>query len=266
MDGKDVDIRSFGFKGETLRALVDKEGEPWFVAKDVCGILGTRTDAIRAILEADEVSEVNPNTIGVARNGGHDWLIVSEAGLYGLILKSRKPEARAFKRWVTHEVLPSIRRHGVYATEPTIDRIISDPDFGIRLLTQLKHERERVRELEPKARAFDDFTGVDGALLIRDAAKVLTNAGTPVGERELRAWMAGNKWIYRQDGHWTADGGHVRAGHLKLVEAKRNGVRKDGTPFAFPPTVRVTRRGLALLHRRLGEITLDKAIEADARA
>ena len=230
MDGKDVDIRSFGFKGETLRALVDKEGEPWFVAKDVCGILGTRTDAIRAILDADEVSEVNPNTIGVARNGGHDWLIVSEAGLYGLILKSRKPEARAFKRWVTHEVLPSIRKHGMYATEPTIDRIISDPDFGIRLLTQLKHERERVRELEPKARAFDDFTGVDGALLIRDAAKVLTNAGTPVGERELRAWMAGNKWIYGrrracQGGASEAGGGeaqrHAQGRHAVRVPADR---------------------------------------------
>lgn len=95
-----------------LRALL-VGGEPWFVAKDICDALGIRTDTVRKILDTDEVSDIDPNTIGVK---GHNPLIISEAGLYSLILKSRKPGAKAFKRWVTHEVLPAIRKHDGYMT------------------------------------------------------------------------------------------------------------------------------------------------------
>lgn len=111
------------------------------------------------------------------------------------MLGSRNPEAREFQRWITHEVLPSIRKHVIYATETTIDQILADPDFGIRLLTDLKEERAKrieaenqVKELEPKAKALDDFTNVPDALLVREAAKLLSNAGTPIGEKELREW------------------------------------------------------------------------------
>lgn len=120
----------------------------------------------------------------------------------------------------------------------------------------------QIKELEPKAQALDDFTNIEGSKLIRDAAKILTNAGTPIGEKKLREWMTAHKWIYSEGGHWCASSEHVKAGHLKLVESKSYGEHKDGTKFAFNPTVRVTRKGLALLHKRLGEITLDRALEA----
>ena len=111
MDDTSIQVFSSQQFGE-LRALKGSDGEPWFVAKDVCDVLEIRTDTIRRILDDDEVDETNPNTIGVA--GGRNPLIVSEAGLYNLVLRSRKPEAREFKRWVTHEILPSIRRSGGY--------------------------------------------------------------------------------------------------------------------------------------------------------
>lgn len=264
------DIQQFDFKGNQLRTLTDKHGDPWFVAKDVCDILEIRTNSLRAILEPDEISELsNDNSIDIAQNGGKSPLIISEAGLYGLALKSRKPEAKEFQRWVTHEVLPTIRKHGAYATEATIDRILANPDFGIKLLTDLKEERAKrteaenqVRELEPKAKALDDFTDVPDALLVREAAKLLSNAGTPIGEKELREWLSQHGWVYRHAGTWWAASERVKAGHLVMVESRSHGQHKDGSIFAFAPTVKITRKGLALLHRRLGERTLEAALDA----
>lgn len=124
---------------------VQKDGEPWFVAADVCRALDVRNnrDALSR-LDNDEKGVVLTDTLG----GNQEMSIVNESGLYSLVLGSRKPEAKSFKRWITHEVIPSIRRHGAYATDSTIDRIIDDPDFGIRLLGQLKQEREARRALE----------------------------------------------------------------------------------------------------------------------
>lgn len=264
-----TEIQAFNFNASTLRVLTDENGEPWFVAKDICDILEIRTNNLRTILDADEISELsNDYSIDIAQNGGRLPLIISEAGLYGLVLKSRKPEAKEFKRWVTHEVLPTIRKHGIYATETTIDQILTDPDFGIRLLTDLKEERAKrieaenhVKELEPKAKALDDFTNVPDTLLVRDAAKLLSNAGTPIGEKQLREWLNQHDWIYRHAGTWWAASEHVKAGHLAMVESRTHGRHKDGSTFAFPPTVKITRKGLALLHTRLGETNLANVIE-----
>ena len=123
--------------------VVMREGEPWFVAKNVCECLelGNVTEALRG-LDDDEKVQLETNIIN-PEVGGRGTLLISEAGLYSLILRSRKPEAKAFKRWVTHEVIPSIRKHGLYATEEVVDRILDDPDFGITLLQRYKFEREQ---------------------------------------------------------------------------------------------------------------------------
>lgn len=118
------EIQKFDFKGAPLRTLADKAGEPWFVAKDVCDILGTDTRDLHKILESDEITNVD--SIHIAQNGGKAPLIISEPGLYRLVMKSRKPEAKEFQRWVTHEVLPSIRKTGGYI--PTTD---ADDDMTI---------------------------------------------------------------------------------------------------------------------------------------
>lgn len=257
-------IQRFDFKGAALRTLTDENGEPWFVAKDVCDILGTDTRDLHKILESDEITNVD--SIHIAQNGGKAPLIISEPGLYRLVMKSRKPEAKEFQRWVTHEVLPSIRKHGAYMTQQTLDKALTSPDFLIQLATKLKEEQEKVRELEPKAQALDDFTNVEDRLLVRDAAKVLSNAGTPIKEKQLREWMADHNWIFKSGGSWRATAEHCAAGHLVMVMSQKHGVKDDGTEFAFPPTVRITRKGLALLHKRLGEIALDKALDAEVAA
>lgn len=110
------------------------------MAKDVCDILemGNPRSSL-ALLDEDEKGVHSMDTPG----GKQEMTIISEPGLYSLILRSRKPEAKAFKRWVTHEVIPSIRKHGLYATEEVVDRILDDPDFGITLLQRYKFEREQ---------------------------------------------------------------------------------------------------------------------------
>lgn len=261
-----TEIQPFNFNSATLRVLTDENREPWFIAKDACNILGIDTNHLREALDDDEITNLRNSEVW--NQPGRAPLIISEPGLYTLIMRSRKPEAHEFKRWVTHEVLPTIRKHGVYATETTIDKILADPDFGIRLLTDLKEERAKrieaenqIKELAPKAKALDDFTNVPDALLVREAAKLLSNAGTPIGEKELRGWLSRHGWTYRHTGTWWAASDRVKAGHLAMVESRSHGQHKDGSIFAFAPTVKITRKGLALLHRRLGETLLNETFK-----
>ena len=271
-----TEIQPFEFENNQVRALADGD-EVMFVASDIAKVLGygSAKDMARN-LDADEKGTHQVPTLG----GTQNMTVLTGSGLYHAILNReiayvKEPEAQAFvkrfQRWVTHEVLPSIRKHGIYATEATIDQILADPDFGIRLLTDLKKERAKrieaenqIKELEPKAKALDDFTNVPDALLVRDAAKLLSNAGTPIGEKELREWLSQHGWTYRHAGTWYAVSGRVKTGHLVLVESRSHGHHKDGSIFAFAPTVKITRKGLALLHTRLGETRLNETLETTA--
>lgn len=135
-----TDMKLFSYNGADVRTVI-RDNEPWFIAADACRILDINnpSDALSR-LDADE------RTL-VSIEGASNRLpvnAVSESGLYTLILGSRKPEAKAFKRWVTNEVIPSIRRYGMYA----VDELLNDPDLAIAMLTQLKEEREKRRALE----------------------------------------------------------------------------------------------------------------------
>lgn len=254
-----TEIQLFNFNSATMRVLTDKNGEPWFIAKDVCDILGLENSR-KATAELDP-DEKNTVTISDGIPGNPNKTIISEPGLYTLIMRSRKPEAHEFKRWVTHEVLPTIREHGAYVTQQALDKALTNPDFLIQLATRLKEEQEKVKALEPKAQALDDFTNVEDKLLIRDAAKILSNAGTPISEKQLREWMKNHDWIYKANCSWHATAKHCTAGHLAMVLSQDHVTKADGTKFAYPPTVRITRKGLALLHKRLGETLLNKTLE-----
>lgn len=254
-----TEIQTFNFHSAPVRTLTDEHDETWFVAKDVCDVLNY-TNASKAISDhVDPEDKLNNESLSsLGQRGG--WLI-NESGLYSLALSSKLPTAKEFKRWITHEVLPSIRKHGAYMTQQTLDKALTSPDFLIQLATRLKEEQEKVKALEPKAKALDAFTDVKDRLLVRDAAKILSNAGTVISEKQLREWMAANDWIYKHDGSWHATAKHCTAGHLVMVMSTKHGTKADGTKFAFPPTVRITRKGLTLLHTRLSETLLTKALE-----
>ena len=260
------EIQRFEFKGESLRALTNMAGEPWFVAKDACDILGIDTNHLREALDDDEITNLRNSEVW--NQPGRAPLIISEPGLYKLIMRSRKPEAKEFQRWVTHEVLPSIRKHGAYMTQQTLDKALTSPDFLIQLATKLKEEQEKVKELEPKAKALDDFTNIPDALLVRDAAKLLSNdSNIQIGEHELRQWLVDNGWIYRQPNQsWCAASSRVRQGHMVMVSSRSHGIHKDGTPFAYLPTPKLTRKGLALIHQRLSEQSFERVLDAEVAA
>lgn len=275
-------IQQFDFNSQQVRVLADKQGEPWFVAKDVCDILelGNVSQAVSK-LDDDEKSNITNNDI--AQNGGKAPLIVSEAGLYSLVLKSRKPEAREFKRWVTHEVLPSIRKHGAYMTEQALEQALTSPDFLIKLANQLKdeqakrieaehkqHEAEaQVRQLEPKAQLMDDFISLDATYSVGESAKLLYNAGFHIGPQQLFAVLADLGWIFKREGKWQPKQQRINSGHMALKPYTTEGKHADGSTFKFQPQVRLTGKGIMLLQwtitQRAMQQTLKRANQTPAQ-
>lgn len=181
---------------------VTQDGEPWFVAADVCQILEIQnvTQAV-ARLDADEKAMLN---IGLR---GGDTNVVNEYGLYTLVLASRKPEAKEFKRWITHEVIPTIRKHGAYMTAERIEDILLNPDTIIKLATELKAERtarleaEKVNQINAPKVIFADAVSVShSTILIGDLAKLLRQNGIDIGANRLFAWLRENNYLIRREG------------------------------------------------------------------
>lgn len=262
-----AEIQTFSFNSSPLRTLTDETGDPWFVLKDCMNILslGNPTETVK-MFDDDEFSTTEViDSIGRRQQ----TYIISESGFYRLVMKSRKPEAKTFQRWVTHEVLPTIRKTGGYipameaeSGEDILAKAVLIAQKTIDLKNrQLRAKDAQIKELEQKSQALDDFTNVEDKLLIRDAAKVLSNSGTVITEKQLREWMASNGWIYKANCSWHATARHCTAGHLVMVMSQDHVTKADGTKFAYPPTVRITRKGLALLHRHLGATNLTNAIE-----
>lgn len=137
------ELQTFKFENNEIRTIL-KDNEPWFCLKDVCDILGIKnaTDVVKR-LDEDERTRFN-----LGRQGETNF--INESGLYNVVLRSDKPQAKQFRKWVTSEVLPTIRKHGIYVTDNVIDQIINNPEFGIKLLTNLKEERQARIEAERK--------------------------------------------------------------------------------------------------------------------
>ena len=186
--GNDVEVFTHKDFGE-IRTL-QSDGEPWFVANDVMRVLegSNSKDAIRT-LDDDEKSGVD---IIDPHGRKQKTNCISEAGLYSIILRSRKPEAKAFKRWVTHEVIPSIRKHGAYLTPQKIEDALLNPDVIINLALQLKTEKQKNAELTAKAAYYDAVAGASGSTNFRDTAKMLG-----ISEKKFIETVLGKKYCYR---------------------------------------------------------------------
>lgn len=178
--------------------VVDINGEPWFVVADVCKSLdiGNPSQAISK-LDDDEKVTLTTNEGHSGKLGGAQMLnVISEAGLYSLILKSRKPEAKAFKRWITHEVIPSIRKHGAYMTPATLMEAMQKPENIMALLEKLKDEELKNRELEETLKVFSDEVKTwDNRTIIRTLVSGLT--GKLFGSN----FGMGFKYFYNQFDH-----------------------------------------------------------------
>ena len=212
---------------------VMRDGEPWFVAADVCRSLEIGNPAMAmGRLEEDEKGISSIDTLG----GKQNLTIVNEPGLYTLVLGSRKPEAKAFKRWITHEVVPSIRKHGMYAT----DELIANPDIAIAAFTALKEEREKRQALEttvavqsqqlaeaaPKVSYYDLILNCKDLISVSKIAKDYGMSAIKMNEtlRDLGIqYRQGNVWLlyqkYASHGY-TATKTHEHIGSDGMNHAK----------------------------------------------
>lgn len=195
-------LQIFTYNGNEVRT-VQKDGEPWWVLKDVCEVLGiSKYRDTAARLEDDEREPIRVDTLG----GAQEMLCVNESGLYNVILRSDKPEAKPFRKWVTSEVLPAIRKHGAYMTPETLEAAILNPDMMIRLCTALKDEQDKNKALQaansslsvdnqimkPKADYFDELVERNLLTNFRETAKQLQ-----IKEKEFIRFPLDRKYIYR---------------------------------------------------------------------
>lgn len=242
--------------GEVRTVTIDHE--PWFVAADVCKALdiGDTHVAIRR-LDEDEKGRCSIPTPG----GLQSLSAVSEAGLYSLVLASRKPEARRFRRWIVHEVIPAIRRHGMYATED----LLSDPDLAIRAFTALKEEREKRRALEeenarmrPKEIFADAVSASQTSILIGDLAKLISQNGIQIGQKRLFEWMRSNGYLMSVG--TSRNMPTQRSMGLGLLEVKESNIQNPDGSIRITRTTKVTGRGqLYFINRFLGKEGKDEA-------
>lgn len=179
-------------------------GEPWFVGKDVAERLGYSNPqkAIR-----DHVDEEDRTVNDSFTVNGTMVTLINESGLYSLILSSKLPRAKAFKRWITSEVIPSIRKRGMYATAETAEQMLQNPDVMIRALQELKAERQKRQELEqkrqedaPKVIFADAVAASQTSILVGDLAKLICQNGVQIGQTRLFAWMRANGFLMSRCG------------------------------------------------------------------
>ena len=181
------------------------DGEPWFVAADVCKALEI-SNPTKATSRLDE-DERNTLTLSEGNRGNPNVTVVNEPGLYGLVLGSRKPEAKAFKRWIKHEVLPSIRKHGAYMTPETLEAAILNPDTLIKLAQELKAEREKRTALQAKIDAdaprvlwAQAAEGSKTGTLIREYVKFLRQQGADIGEKRMFEDLRNKGYLIKAQG------------------------------------------------------------------
>lgn len=241
------EIQRFDFRGASLRTLTDEAGEPWFVLKDCMSILdlGNPTETVK-MFDKDEFSTTEViDSIGRRQQ----TYIISEPGLYRLVMKSRKPEAKEFQRWVTHEVLPQIRRTGGYIPTSESD---SDEDIMARAVLvaqktikqknqQIAEQQTRIVELEPKARFADAVAASDDTCLVGELAKMLLQNGIPVGQNRLFR-------LLRAEGYLGKSGSNrnmptQRAMELGLFRIKETTVTHADGHTTVSRTPKVTGKG-----------------------
>ena len=204
------EITSWNYEGAEVRT-VQIDGEPWFVLADICRELEiSNSRMVSERLESDELMSAKLTSGGQRR----EMTIINESGLYTVILRSDKPQAKPFRKWVTSVVLPSIRKHGAYMTEQTLERALTSPDFLIELATQLKTEQEQRRRLEttvaaqskqmeqdkPKVLFADSVAASSSSILIGELAKLIKQNGVDMGQRRLFAWMRENGYLIKRCG------------------------------------------------------------------
>ena len=238
------DIQIFNYNSVEVRTI-QKDGEPWFVLKDVCNVLhiGNSRDVV-ARLDQDEKGVGQIDTLG----GKQEMTIINESGLYNVILRSDKPEAKPFRKWVTSEVLPTIRRHGMYATPDTVEKMLADPDTTIKLLETIKQERAARMALEAKAEAdkpkvlfADAVSASHTSILVGDLAKLLRQNGVEIGQNRLFSFLREKGYLCSQGERYNLP--TQRSMDRGWFQVKETTINQPNGSVRITRTVKVTGKG-----------------------
>lgn len=245
------DIKIFNFEELPVRTLLI-EDEPFFVGKDVAEILGysnTRDALNRHVDKYDKKNLTSRNTT-LENLPNRGLTAINESGLYSLIFSSKLDSAKRFKRWVTSEVLPQIRKHGVYATENKIDDILNDPDSFIELLENFKEERkqrlmaeQQVLEMKPKADYYDQILKSKRTITIGQIAK-----DYGMSAQAMNKLLHELKVQYKQGGQWLLYQNHATKGYTASDTHEYK--KKDGT-VEFSLLTKWTQKGRIFLYELL---------------
>lgn len=232
----------FNFHGQDVRT-VTINNEPYFVGKDVAEVLGYTNprQALKSHVDEDDKGVSKFDTLG----GKQDLVIINESGLYCLILSSKLPQAKEFKRWVTSEVLPTIRKNGMFAT----DELLDNPDFAIATLQRLKEEREAKKLLEaqieadkPKVLFADAVSASKSSCLIGELAKILKQNGIDIGQNKLFQWLRANGYLISRRGEsWNQP--TQKSMQLGLFELKKTNINHADGHTTVNTTTKVTGKG-----------------------
>lgn len=237
------------FKNPEFGAIrtIEKDGEPWFVGKDVAAALGYEkpTDAVRKHVDVEDRGISKMET----PSGAQETTIINESGLYSLVLSSKLPTAKKFKRWVTSEVIPSIRKHGAYMTPDKLEEVLLKPDTLIQLAQNLKAEQEKRRALEvkmeeqkPKVLFAESVEVAKTSILIGELAKLLKQNGINIGQNRLFEWLRNNGYLIRRQGS-DYNMPTQRAMEMGLFEIKETTITHSDGHIHVSKTPKVTGKG-----------------------
>ena len=247
------DLQVFKYQDSEVRTI-EMNGEPWFVLKDVCKVLAMDVTQLKKTadrLDADEKGRTKITTPG----GVQETWVINESGLYNVILRSDKPEAKPFRKWVTSEVLPTIRKHGAYMTPETLQEAILNPDMMIQLCQQLKAEQDKNAALkvvnsrltvdnqimQPKADYFDELVERNLNTGIRETAKLLG-----IGQKDFVAFLLDKKYLYRDKRGRLMPYMDKNNGLFEVKECFNDKTKWAGTQVLITPKGRETFRLLYL--------------------
>ena len=232
----------FNFRGQDVRTVIINN-EPYFVGKDVAEILGYTNprQALKNHVDEDDKGVSKCDTPG----GKQDLVIINESGMYSLVLSSKLPQAKEFKRWVTSEVLPTIRKHGMFAT----DELLDNPDFAIATLQKLKEEREAkkileatIEEQKPKVIFANAVSASHTSILVGEFAKLMRQNGVNMGQNRMFVWLRENGYLINRKGS-DKNMPTQKSMELGLFEIKETTINHSDGHISINKTPKITGKG-----------------------
>lgn len=235
-----------------VRIAMNENEEPLFCLADVCSVIGiANARNVKSRLDLEDVRQIDTLTEG----GKQQVTFITESGLYDVIIRSDSEKAKPFRKWVTSEVLPSIRKHGAYMTQETLKKALTSPDFLIQLATNLKEEKQKRIEAEQKAEIAEQKIQKDApkvlfadavstsqrSCLVAELAKILQQNGVNIGQNRLFSWMRENGYLCQKGDYYNQP--TQKAMKLGLFELKKTSITKPDGSVLVTTTTKVTGKG-----------------------